>query len=51
MQLIPLETQLTPFIALEQSSFVFNWESVQYFNLQTPEVIVIVSQKHYPSIP
>ena len=60
MQLTPLETDLTPAIAVEHDELFVNKESVHCFNLQTLEVVagvvavafvVVVAQKHTPSVP
>ena len=61
MQFTPLETHLTPVIAVEHEALVVNNESVHYFNLQTLVVeagvvavvfvIVVVSQRQIPSVP
>ena len=60
MQLTPLETHLTPVIAVEHDELDVNNESVHYFNLQTLDVVagvvavavvVVVAQKHTPSVP
>ena len=39
MQFTPLETHLTPVIAVEQDKLDVNKESVHYFNLQTLDVV------------
>ena len=59
MQLTPLETHLTPVIAVAHDELDVNNESVHYFNLQTLDVVgvvavaavVVVAQKHVPSVP
>ena len=60
MQFTPLETHLTPVIAVEHDELDVNNESVHYFNLQTLEVVagvvavavvVVVAQKQTPSVP
>ena len=60
MQLTPLETHLTPVIAVEHDELDVNNESVHYFNLQTLDVVagavavafvVVVAQKQTPSVP
>ena len=60
MQFTPLETHLTPVIAVEHDELDVNNESVHYFNLQTLDVVagvvavavvVVVAQKHTPSVP
>ena len=60
MQLTPLETHLTPVMALEHEALEVNNESVHCFNLQTDEVVaavvfvaavVVVAQKQTPSVP
>ena len=60
MQFTPLETHLTPVIAVEHDELDVNNESVHYFNLQTLDVVagvvavavvVVVAQKQTPSVP
>ena len=60
MQLTPLETHLTPVMALAHDALDVNRESVHYFNLQTEVVVaavvfvaavVVVAQKQTPSVP
>ena len=60
MQLTPLETHLIPVIAVEHDELDVNNESVHCFNLQTLDVVagvvavavvVVVAQKHTPSVP
>ena len=60
MQLTPLETHLTPVIALAHEALDVNSESVHYLSLQTDEVVaavvfvaavVVVAQKQTPSVP
>ena len=61
MQLTPLETHLTPVIAVEHEALEVNNESVHCFNLQTlvvvagvvavALVVVVVAQKQTPSVP
>lgn len=60
MQLTPLETHLTPVIAVAHDELEVNNESVHYFNLQTLDVVagvvavavvVVVAQKQTPSVP
>ena len=42
MQLTPLETHLTPVMALEHEALDVNKESVHYLSLQTDEVVAAV---------
>ena len=60
MQETPLETHLTPVIAVAHDELDVNNTSEHYFNLQTLEVVagvvavavvVVVAQKHTPSVP
>ena len=60
MQLTPLETHLTPVMALAHEALDVNNESEHYLSLQTDEVVagvvfvaavVVVAQKHTPSVP
>ena len=60
MQLTPLETHLTPVMAVEHEALDVNNESVHVFNLQTLDVlagvvavaaVVVVAQKQTPSVP
>ena len=60
MQLTPLETHLTPVIAVVHEALDVNSESVHYLSLQTDEVVaavvavaavVVVAQKQTPSVP
>ena len=60
MQFTPLETHLTPVMALAQDALDVNKESVHYLSLQTDDVVaavvlvaavVVVAQKQTPSVP
>ena len=54
MQFTPLETHLTPVIALAHKALDVNNESVHYLSLQTDVVVaavVVVAHKHTPSVP
>ena len=60
MQFTPLETHLTPVMALAHEALDVNRESVHCFNLQTEVVVaavvfvaavVVVAQKQTPSVP
>ena len=60
MQLTPLETHLTPEMALAHVALDVNSESVHYLSLQTDvdvaalllvAALVVVSQKQTPSVP
>ena len=60
MQLTPLETHFKPIIAVEHDELDVNNESEHYFNLQKLDVVagvvavavvVVVAQKHAPSVP
>ena len=60
MQLTPFETHLTPVIEVAQDALEVKMESEHYLSLQTDVVeaavvfvaaVVVVAQKHYPSVP
>ena len=60
MQLTPLETHLSPLIAIAHEELDVNSESVHYFTLQRLDVVagvvavavvVVMAQKHTPSVP
>ena len=60
MQLTPLETHLSPVIAVAHDELDVNNESVHYFSLQTlvvvagvvaVAVVVVVAQEQTPSVP
>ena len=60
MQLTPLETHLTPEIAVEHAALDVSNESVHYFSRQTDVAtgavvfvadVDVVAQKHTPSVP
>ena len=55
MQFTPLETHLTPVIAVAHEALDVNKESVHNLSLQTDVLVevveVVVDQKHTPSVP